>query len=159
MADPLDSTLREVAAEREEIHSDHASSRPLSEDYERVGILGEAEFALRYGYRFDRERRPAGDKGIDFIVPVMHSLDVKTARKPFNLIVEVGKVFADLYVLAGIDEADKVEFLGWEKRETVIRAPSRDFGYGVINHFIPAINLRKMVELEKRLGAIRAGAR
>lgn len=148
-------SINDISEAREALHESHASSRPLSEGYERVGLMGEAEFALRYGLKFDREARPAGDKGVDFHVPVSMTLDVKTARKPFNLIVEQGKVFADIYVLAGIDEFDRVTFYGWQFGSLVKKAPIKDFGYGVMNHYIPRESLRAMEELERRIATIK----
>ena len=88
------------------------------------------------------------------MVPMLMSLDVKTARKPYNLIVEEGKVLADIYVLAGIDDNDRVTFHGWEHRRVLATAPVRDFGYGVMNHYIAREKLRPMRELESRIGSI-----
>lgn len=147
-------SINDISEAREALHESHASSRPLSEGYERVGLLGEAEFALRYGLKFDREARPAGDKGVDFHVPISMTLDVKTARKPFNLIVEQGKVNAEIYVLAGIDDRDRVTFYGWQYGSVVRKAPVKDFGYGVMNHYIARENLREMNELEIRIATI-----
>jgi len=44
------------------------------------------------------------------------------------------------------------ELIGWERRQTLQAAPSKDFGYGVINHFIPAQNLLPMCWLREWLG-------
>ena len=150
------SSIEDISEAREALHATHASSRPLSDGYERVGLIGEAEFALRYGLKFDREVRPSGDRGVDFMVPMLMSLDVKTARKPYNLIVEEGKVLADIYVLAGIDDNDRVTFHGWEHRRVIAKAPVRDFGYGVMNHYIAREKLRPMRELESRIGSIQS---
>ena len=156
----LDEKVKELmiieARAREKLHANHASNRPLSEDYELVGLMGEAEFSRVFRQPMDLERKPGGDKGIDFIVPLRFKVDVKTFRKPKNLIHEVGKVVADIYVLGSYeDDESKPELLGWEWGRNLAAAPTRDFGYGVINHFIPRDELRKMIELEERVMHLR----
>jgi hypothetical protein len=143
--------LADAAEERQALHSGHASSRPLSEDYERVGLDGEAEFARTYHLPLDLERRPGGDKGIDFVVPLRFTVDVKTARKADYLICEQGKVCADIYVLAEYVDSKAAVLLGWEWGATLARAPVRDFGYGIISHYIPRCALKKMPEFAARL--------
>jgi hypothetical protein len=144
--------LQNEADSRHDAHKDHASSRPLSEDYELIGLLGEAKFGALTGLMPDLERKLSGDNGIDFIVPLKFSVDVKTARKPRNLIQERGKVSADIYVLAGYDDkTKKVTLLGWEWGAALLKAPVKDFGYGIFNHFIPVENLKPMSKLTKRI--------
>lgn len=143
-------SIEQLAAEREALHAEHESSRPLSEGYERVGLRGEEEFSRLTGLPLDTEPRPGGDGGRDFRVPSMRAftVDVKTARKPYNLIVEQGKVDADVYVLARYADADNsVEFLGWAYASEVLRCAVRDFGHGVMNHYRPAGELHKMPRL------------
>ena len=89
--------LKKIATEREKIHEDHASSRPLSKNYEYIGLVGESEFANQFNYKIDEKLRPSGDGGKDFNSP-LGLIDIKTARKAFNLIVEKGKVDSDIYV-------------------------------------------------------------
>ena len=50
MADTVDyrDGLRQEALARESLHRYHASSRPLSKDYEYVGLMGEYLFADTY---------------------------------------------------------------------------------------------------------------
>lgn len=147
-----DELLQNEADSRHDAHKDHASSRPLSEDYELIGLLGEAKFGALTGLMPDLERKLSGDNGIDFIVPLKFSVDVKTARKPRNLIQERGKVSADIYVLAGYDDkTKKVTLLGWEWGAALLKAPVKDFGYGIFNHFIPVENLKPMSKLTKRI--------
>ena len=100
-------------------------------------------------------RRLRGDGGIDNVLifnGVPHVVDVKTARLPFNLIVEVGKVKPKtIYILAGYsDEHKNAVALGWEWGIKLLRAPTKDFGYGVINHYIPRENLRGIDELLRK---------
>jgi hypothetical protein len=147
----LKQVISQEAQDRHDAHKHHASSRPLSEDYELIGLLGEVEFGKLTGQMVDLERRLEGDKGVDFVVPLNFTVDVKTARKAFHLIHEEGKGFADIYVLAKYnDEAKTTELLGWEWGAVLSRAPVKDFGYGIKNHYIPADKLKPMSELIKR---------
>ena len=140
--------LRKIASDSENLHKDHESSRPLSKDYEYIGLKGEAQFAEEFGLEIDETLRPGGDSGTDF--PTMFGrIDVKTARKAYNLLVEEDKVNADIYVLAMYrDYTDNVTLLGWAFKEEVLDAPKRDFGYGIINHYIPKDNLHPIESLK-----------
>jgi len=140
-------TIRKLAKERHELHKDHATSRPLSFDYEVVGLAGEYVFAAKYALMADWTTRPSGDSGVDFQFGDM-TIDVKTARKPGNLIVEKGTSPANILVLAGWHQNEcRVDLLGWETAEAILVAPTKDFGYGIINHYIQARDLRKMSSL------------
>jgi len=144
--------LRCEASARHESHKDHASSRPLSPDYELIGLLGESKFGEFSGFMPDLERKLGGDKGIDFIVPLRFSVDVKTARKAFHLIHEQGKPVADIYVLASYDDAtEQASLIGWEWGAKLKQAPVRDFGHGIVSHYIKANQLRPMTELKTRI--------
>jgi len=149
MAGPADYAA--LTPDREEQHLDHPSHRPLSQGYEDVGIAGEFAFGEFSGLWPDTELKPGGDDGIDFTVALAFTVDVKTARKPYNLIHEEGKPFADIFVLAEYVECGKAKLLGWEWGEVLREAPVRDFGYGVMNHYIPAGKLRSMASLAGRL--------
>lgn len=143
-------TQRATAQQRHDLHKAHASSRPLSDGYEDVGVTGEFAFGAFCGLMPDVTARPAGDKGIDFRVLLRFSVDVKTARRPGHLIHEAGKPFADIFVLARYDDdTQQAELLGWEWGAKLKLAPIKDFGYGVLSHYIPAGNLRPMAELDR----------
>jgi len=154
-------TLRQEADARHRLHVGQRSSRPLSADYELVGIAGEEAFAALWGQPRNRERLPEGDGGIDFIVWLFvpgpggdrrFTLDVKTARIPKHLFVEVGHVTCDLYVQASYDDAtETATLIGWEWGRNVLKVAPRPIGNnGVINHAIPARDLRPMSELLAR---------
>jgi hypothetical protein len=148
--------LRSLADRREQLHEHHASSRPLSPDYELVGLAGEAELAKRTGLDIDASDRPAGDGGTDFAVTL--TIDVKTARKPGNLIVERGKVVSSIYVLARYDDqTESAELLGWAWGAEMKARPVRDFGYGVLNHYLPARELKPMDSLDRLIGHATGG--
>lgn len=140
--------LRLIANTRSRIHRDHTTQRPLSKDYEYIGILGEYVFAEEFGFDVDTETRPAGDRGIDFTTAEGLTIDVKTFKKAFNLIVEQYHVNADIYVLAEYSALlDDCTLLGWEYGNILSRQDTKHFGYGYMDHYIPAGQLRDMKEL------------
>mgnify|MGYP003650116573 FL=1 len=143
-------SIREIAQRRHDIHKHHASSRPLSKDYELVGLSGEVAFAEFSGLEVDWEERPSGDKGIDFITPNGTTIDIKTARKAYNLIHEENKPFADIYVLAQyMDDTEESTLIGWEYGSILEKSPRKDFGYGIVNHYISKNKLNPMHALKK----------
>jgi hypothetical protein len=147
--------IAKYADARAALHAGHASSRPLSEDYENVGLAGEFAFGRFCGQMPDLSERPAGDQGVDFVIPLLYTVDVKTARKANNLIHEASKpLTADIYVLAE-HSGDDARLLGWAWRSTLAAAPVKDFGHGIDNRYIPRENLRAMEELGQRIWRVR----
>lgn len=141
-----------IALDREQLHATTPSSRPLSEGYESVGLHGEFAFGTFSGQMPDITERPKGDAGVDFVVPLLFTVDVKTARKAFNLIHESGKPFADIYVLAEYDDQSATaRLVGWEFGSRLASSPTKDFGYGILNHYISRDVLRSMDSLGKRI--------
>lgn len=152
----MEEQLREAADRRKANHPNSPDERRFSPDYELVGLRGEWEFALLSGIMPDFADKPEGDSGIDFLVPIVLSVDVKTARKANYLLHEVGKSFADLYVLAEYDEiTGKTTMVGWTWGTVLRKAPVDDgekFKHGVRNHYIARQKLRPMDELKQFLG-------
>ena len=149
------SIIDQHAEARAQLHASHSSSRPLSEGYENVGLAGEHAFSQATGIAMDLEMRPGGDGGKDFEVFLGFTVNVHTARKAYNLIHEVGSKTADIIVLAAYsDETKEAELIGWEWGTVVLAAPSREFGHGILNHYIAAERLRPMKTLFDRLGRI-----
>jgi hypothetical protein len=143
--------LREIARVRMELHKDHSSSRPLSADYEYIGLLGEWEFSQKYGLPIDLTLRSGGDGRKDFTTGI-GTIDVKTANKAFNLLRETNKPHADILVLAQyLEEDDNVAFLGWEYDKNMVLCPHQDFGYGIDNYYKSWQELRTMSSLGKLL--------
>jgi len=143
-----------LAKEREEAHKGHASSRPLSENYELVGLAGETVFAEEFGTHLDERRLPAGDGGVDFAFTIR--IDVKTARKAVHLLVEQGKQPADVMVLAEYDDrTGKATLVGWEWGRVMMRCGTRNFGYGVISHYKHRDTLKTMDSLHRLLSLAR----
>ena len=141
--------LLEIAQQRSGTHVGHKSQRVLSKDYNLVGVCGEDAFADEFGLEVDDSIKPSGDKGVDFVLTLPFTVDVKTAKLPFNLLLEVGKPVVDIYVLADYNEGNSI-LLGWEWGKTLSQAPTKDFGYGVINHYIPAEDLRPISTLKEK---------
>lgn len=144
-------TVKQLSNMRHTSHISQLSSRPLSTNYEFVGLAGEIAFSLMYGYPIDLRIISSGDKGIDFYTTA-GTVDVKTARKPYNLIVEENKVLADIYVLAKYyDETESAVLIGWEWGENIKKWDIKDFGYGIKNHYMEARFLNKMSMLGELL--------
>ena len=142
----MEQDLLKIAEQRSKTHVGHASQRVLSEDYNLIGVSGEFAFGEKFNLKVDDSIKPSGDKGIDFVLDLTvgkeqrsFTVDVKTARLPV----------VDIYVLADYNSGDSI-LLGWEWGIKLSQAPSRDFGYGVINHYISALDLRPMEELYER---------
>jgi len=145
----MNQNIVRIAEQRSNTHIGHASQRILSDDYNLIGVCGEDAFAKEFNLEVDDSIKPSGDNGTDFVLNLGFSIDVKTAKLPYNLLLEVGKPVADIYVLADYNNGD-TKLIGWEWGLRLSQAPTKDFGYGVINHYIPAGNLRPMGELKRR---------
>lgn len=154
--------VRRIAEQRAALHADHASSRPLSKDYEYIGLLGEFVFGREFGLEVDVSLRPKGDDRVDFYTDIRSpfcekgTIDVKTARKAYNLLREKDKRHAEILVLARYSDAeDWIALLGWEyERIIMTKCPvPRDFGKGIENHYVSAAALKPMSELQALLHA------
>lgn len=148
----MNSFIASTASRRATLHADHASSRPLSDGYEEIGLLGEVAFGQFCGLCPDFSDRPGGDKGVDFVVPLLYTVDVKTARTATWLLHEAGKpLVADIYVLAEVVDGGAV-LVGWEWGKNLASAPTADKGKrGIVSHYIPRSQLRPMDDLAERL--------
>ena len=141
-----------AADERRRLHAGQATSRPLSKDYEYIGLLGEAHFAEMTGLPLDLNHRIAGDHGIDFVAGSL-TIDVKTAAIPAYLLVEKGKVFASIYVLAGYDApSDTVRMLGWMYGDDMEACPSGIAGWTIPSHYIRRGDTNPIESLAELLG-------
>jgi len=138
----------QVAKERTRIHFSHTSTRPLSPDYEYVGVAGEIAFANEFGLEVDTTARPEGDGGVDFTLSNGLTVDVKTYRKPYHLLREVNKPHADILVLARFDDSSgEARLIGWEWDSEMVKCPTRDFGYGIVSHYKVAKELKQIPDL------------
>jgi len=149
---PVDDLAMQAAVSRTKLHASHRSQRQLSDGYDHVGMAGELAFGKAFGLMPDFDSLASGDKGVDFVLPLALTVDVKTFRKPRNLVHEVGKPFADLYVLAQYNDEDgSSRLLGWATGWDLAQAPTMTLpGHSVLNHCIPASELRPMEHLLKK---------
>jgi hypothetical protein len=143
--------LEEIARERDALHKGQDSCRKLSAGYEYIGLLGEWYFSKLFKLPIDFSLKSDGDSRTDFKTKA-GSIDVKTARKPYNLLREINKPHSEIIVLAGYNEKeDDIYFLGWEYDKEMLKCPKKDFGYGVINHYKAADQLRSIKDLREML--------
>ena len=145
--------IESLAARRSALHSGRSeSSRPLSDDFEEVGLAGEIAFGEFSGICPDLSDKPEGDAGHDFRVPLLYTVDVKATKPGRNLVHRADRPMkADIYVLAEID-GDSATLVGWCSKKTLAAADVRVLQPGgPRNHFVPRENLRPMAELEERI--------
>ncbi len=159
--------LKQVSLARNAVFAGLARNRPLSNNYEGVGLEGEFEFGRFCGLMPRMKPGRGGDGGYDFELPVVFTVDVKTSRKADVLLVESGKVKADIYVLAKYDDEETIckddgelvgtaaSLLGWCWSTHVKSKPPVDTGRGIVNHAIPVEELRPMEELQKMMGKVK----
>jgi len=151
--------LREIAKRRNAKFVHLARNRPLGKDYEDIGLIGEWEFGKRVGIMPKLEPSVrGGDGGWDFQLPLMFTVDVKTSRKGDVLLVEAGKVKADIYVLVKYEEEEgcpQAEVVGWTWAATVMMVPPVDTGRGVVNHAVVASDLRPLSDLLAKAAVLR----
>jgi len=161
--------LKEVAKRRNAVFVHLARNRPLSSDYEEVGVMGEWAFAEFCGLM--PNTKGGKDGGKDFEVPVVFTVDVKTSKRGDVLLVEVGKVKADIYVLATVvpdplvmDDnkmaavlRQKAVLVGWAWSTQVKVKEPKVSKFGIINHEVPRDELRPMGELERMMGRMKRG--
>jgi hypothetical protein len=148
--------LQRLATQRHHIHKNHDSSRPLSQYYELIGLVGEWMFARRYDLDMDLEPRPGGDGRVDFEVNGF-TIDVKSAEKAYNLLREVDKPHAEILVLVSVNLKERIgKMIGWEFDEEMLNLiyPPKIFhpGGGILNHYVHRTRLKHMSLLEDLLG-------
>jgi hypothetical protein len=117
--------------------------------------MGQWEFGRQFNMAIDLTDRPGGDGRINFITDI-GTLSVSTAQKPNNLLREVGKECARYHVLAKFSAKNQdsywyrhssVRLIGWESDEVMLQQPTRDFGHGIVSHYLLARELRPIIEL------------
>jgi hypothetical protein len=130
-----------------------------------IGLYGERQFGIEFGLPVDVSIRPTGDRHIDFYAQtaakVVKTVDVKTARLAYNLLVkewEMGDA-ADILVLCGFDGdplgSHSQNLIGWEEKAEMAKCPVRDFGYGIPNYHKRRSVLKPMSALKDILGVRR----
>lgn len=146
-----------IAREWYDLHVEHNNlterfyEDPLLED--KIGIEGEIAFGEKYGlmtYWLGRESKPYGDGGIDFDVPGLGTIGVKTAQKAYFLLEKATKATADFYPLGQYENDGEVSFIGWAYGSDLAKVLPKDIGKkGILSHYIHRSKLRPMQELIK----------
>jgi hypothetical protein len=149
------SLLRYVSIERDKFRKPTSHNRPLSHDYEYIGLVGEDAFGIVFGHSINLSLNRNGDGGFDYYCGRWR-VDVKTLKKPKYLLVEKDCCKADIYVLACYSEkTDSAMLIGWEFGKVMKAIPPFDTGRGVINHAKFIKYLMPMSRLHKLLGDLR----
>jgi len=135
---------------------EYKTSKPLSDDYQLVGCLGEIAFACAFGFAWDSSNKPMGDGGVDFSEHTM-TVDVKSARIPKWLFYGLNKKPPTVIVLAKVHTGNRrVQFVGWEYGDQVMEAPVGDMtGQGIQHHYILSSELRDMDQFRGKLRTYR----
>lgn len=146
-----------IANERQQLHERAGNnSRRLfadatTENY--IGLCGEIAFSRKYGLPINNDLLVHGDGGYDFILGDGSDLNVKTARKPYYLLLKAEEKVADIFVLAGFRETG-ISFLGWEYGPELKKCSTSNFGLGIPSHYKPRTQLHPMRELESKMGRL-----
>lgn len=146
-----------IADERQQMHeragnnSRRLYSNNTTENY--IGLCGEIAFSRKYDLPINNELLVHGDGGYDFVLDDGSDLNVKTARKPYYLLLKAQEKVADIFVLARFRETG-ITFLGWEYGPALKQCPTSNFGLGVPSHYKPRTQLHSMRELESRMGRL-----
>jgi len=157
LKDPRDIDIEKEGRSRTGIHINHSSNRPYATGRmgmeNIIGLKGEKQFAMEFGYKVDMTVRPEGDGGKDFNTPI-GDLNVKTARNPVFLLVPVGrKPRVEIFCLAyWREDTDRTMLVGWEYKREMALCPTKEFGYPILNHFKRSNELRSMEELKELCG-------
>ena len=147
-----------IGNEREQLHRLDKTSRQLTLNTNETGLRGEHAFGEMVGIYPDTSLKRNGDNGVDFILPLLFTVDVKTRkeripamRDPF-LLIEPSKLNADIYVQMVLSpDLNQCECKGWVWNSEVRTFPVGDLGTGVKNHQIPESKLRSIEALTRRI--------
>lgn len=151
--------LRAIAETRARMHAKDSTSRPLADDRELVGLLGERIFSVWSGLPMDIGVRHQGDGQLNFLSPSGNTVHVATYRKPVHLLREVSRTgTANIHVLAQVNaDLTDATLLGWEYDYIMLLCPKRLLpGHKVLNHVMLAQDLRPMADLRQILYTIDA---
>jgi len=141
-------------------HAGHRNFRPhlRPKGANLMGLRGEQAFAERYGLEVNLEPSLGGDGGKDLKIalrrpggePCVFPVDCKAAIIPKDLIVEVARARPQtIYVLCRYwEELDRCTLLGWDWGAVLMTSKPKDYGYGVINYWLPRGEIHPMSELD-----------
>lgn len=140
-----------LAQKRFETRNDAATSTPLVDNYQEIGVAGEVAFSQFSGLAMGVWKEKGGDDGIDFIGKL--TIDVKTSKKAAYLRVKENKVRAAIYVLCKYYDDSEVELIGWLWGAKVKQYPVEIVG-GIRTHQVPATELYPIHKLKYLLSII-----
>lgn len=138
------------------------ANRVWANDYVRVWLAGEIALAELTGVTPDFFNKFNGDGGVDSyfdlrindVIKKM-TINVKTSKKPYNLIAEDKRNKADIYILAQFfPETKRANLLGWEFGSVLYKAPMIDIKIKEGTkpfHAIPLHKLRDIEVLKQRM--------
>lgn len=138
------------------------ANRVWSPDYVKVWLAGEIALAGLTGIQPDFCNKLYGDGGVDSYFDLeinggvkRMTINIKTSKKPYNLIAEDKRNKADIYILAQyFPETRRANLLGWEFGSVLYKAPMMDIKIKEGTkpfHAIPLHNLRDIEVLKKRM--------
>lgn len=153
-----------TAEERERLHDGDPGGRQLTKNTHLSGLLGEIAFGKMIGMMPDFSKKRSGDGGIDFTVPLVFTMDVKSRKRiknggEFYMLVEEAKVDdSDIYICAVLhDDMRGADPIGWQWAKAVKKFPVGVLRDGIRNHQVPVNGgLRPIRELQDRLPNWRA---
>lgn len=136
------------------------ANRKWSEDYVRVWLAGEIALAEFTGVKPDFENKFYGDGGTDSFINLMLNgvktkitINVKTSKKPYNLVAEPKRNKADIYMLAHyFPETERARIMGWQWSKIIHQCPTQKLDErGVELHVMPFYKLRDLQILREKM--------
>lgn len=133
------------------------ANRKWSDDYVRVWLAGEIALAEFTGIKPDFTSKFNGDGGTDSVLQFKdgsrYRVNVKTSKKPYNLVAEPNRSRADIYMLAQyFPETKKASIIGWQWASVVYKKPKRTLSLnGVPLHCLPIDELRDIRILKEKM--------
>ena len=136
------------------------ANRKWSEDYVRVWLAGEIALAEFTGVIPDFRSKYHGDGGTDSYIDIVinnamkrKTINVKTSKKPYNLVAEPGRSKADIYMLAHyFSETRRARIIGWQWSQIIHQCPTKKLtDDGVPLHVMPFHELRDIRVLSDKM--------
>ena len=126
--------LNKLAKLRDNQKKDYKSTKNWSKSSTNlIGLIGELCFSIETGLELDREIKPCGDLGYDFMYNGK-TYDIKTTvyyTNPHLKQYPNPKVWSDYYILVGVNLNKKLaKMFGYALKEELQTAKLFDYGYG-----------------------------
>jgi hypothetical protein len=153
--DEIDEIVARLEADMER-HPSFAN-RKWSDDYVRVWLAGEIALADFTGVKPDFTSKLKGDGGTDSVITFKDgstwTVNVKTSKKPYNLLAEPNRSRADIYMLAQyFPETRRASLLGWHWGSVIYNKPTRTLNLnGKPLHCLPIEELRDLRILKEKM--------